>query len=519
MIFKLTPPRILLLAFAAILLAHVIWEIQNDTPPVWDMAYHEQKGQDYLLAWRTGHFAEQFSRISSHYPPLYYLQEAVVLAFFPQTEFLPLLANSIAMFLLAYCTFGIASFFLPSSLAVCAGVLTLLFPFMAWISRTSLLDLPLAGWAAAAGYCVLKSNFFLRRGWTIAFGLACAAGILTKWTFPVYLLFPLLYGLLRSEDKKKAFLNLADASIVAVPLIFSWYLPNLSHLFNRYPTTAQTSLIPWLPDPRHGEPGLASILGWIYYPRVLSNYYLFFPLTMLFIWGAVSSAKDQVRNVGFLWWWLLGTLMLLILMTPKDPRFASPLAVPVAVLLIVFWKDRTRVVYAISLLAVLQFLTVSFKSPLHPLKIAFFETHDTNYQSLQREWVLYETNYFGVAGPPTRENWNYEAIIKAVPPSAKIGFLPDMAYFHPNALRVLACRKGRQLDVVRLGETKESLDVLPSVTVVIGKTGAQGISYITRFNDQVYKRLEELGWPLVGTWELPDRSRAMLWQNPTALPE
>jgi hypothetical protein len=50
---------------------------------------------------------------------------------------------------------------------------------------------------------------------------------------------------------------------------------------------------------------------------------------------------------------------------------------------------------------------------------------------------------------------------------------------------------------------------------VIGKTGDQGISYITDFNDEVYSALETLRWPLVNSWDLPDGSRALLWRNPS----
>jgi len=52
------------------------------------------------------------------------------------------------------------------------------------------------------------------------------------------------------------------------------------------------------------------------------------------------------------------------------------------------------------------------------------------------------------------------------------------------------------------------------VDFVIGKTGPQGISYITGFNQQVYDFLTEQEWPLIETWPLPDASEARLWQNP-----
>lgn len=514
---RLTPSILFLACFGLILAIHVVWEIKADMPPVWDMAYHELKGWEYWQALQDGQFLERFSQITTHFPPLYYLQETVVLSVFSQTQFLPILSNISGMFLLSYCSFGIATLCMDKKVAVWAGLLTLLFPFVAWCSRLSLLDGALAGWVAAAGYCLLKSRWFEGKAWTLAFGLACAAGVLTKWTFGFYLLLPICYALTQSENRKRSLVNLMDAAILAIPPVFFWYLPNLSGLLHRYPTTIQTSLIPWQADPRHGEPGLATILGWIYYPRVMSSYFLFLPLTLGWLWSAIYTVKNRrdISNVvRFLWWWLLAGFVILIFVTPKDPRFAIPLVPPLAVLLIYPWRNHRKWVAGIFLLAFLQFLSVSFQFPFYPTKIALFQRHDTDYQTIQQEWVLYQSHYFDIAGPPRRENWRHQEIVEEIAGSSMVGFVPDHTHFHPVGFRLSAFRKGHSLEVIRLGETANSVDTLPSLDFVVGKTGPQGISYITRFNDAVYSRLREAGWTMVKIWELPDQSQALLWKNP-----
>ncbi|MDA2933714.1 glycosyltransferase family 39 protein [Acidobacteria bacterium AH-259-D05] len=505
--------------FGLILVVHVVWEITADMPPVWDMAHHELKGWEYLRALQEGNFLEQFSQITTHFPPLYYVQEAIVLTLFSQTQFLALLSNLLGMFLLSYCTFGIAAFYMEREVAVWTGLVTLLFPFVAWTSRLSLLDGPMAGWVAAAGYCLLKSRWLEGRKWSLLFGLACAAGILTKWTFPVYLFLPLCYALVHSENRRKSLINLMSAAVLATPFVFFWYLPNLSLLANRYPTTNQTSLIPWQADPRHGEPGLATILGWIYYPRVLASYFLYFPLTIAWVWSAIYSVKNRQQiphRLRFLWWWLMGGLLLLIFVTPKDPRFAIPLVSPLAVLLVYPWRNRRNWVLGIFALAFLQFLSVSFEFPFHPAKIALFERHDTDYQSVQQEWVMYQSYYFDVAGPPRRENWRHQEMVEAIGDSKAVGFVPDLAHFHAVALALHAFREGRSFEVKRIGDIAGSVQALSSLDFVVGKTGFQGISYTTRFNHKVYRQLQRQGWSPVKTWDLPDQSQALLWQNPEA---
>ena len=52
-----------LLGFAAIVTVHVVWELLDESLPVWDMAYHQLQGWTYLAAWREGRFFDQFDRI------------------------------------------------------------------------------------------------------------------------------------------------------------------------------------------------------------------------------------------------------------------------------------------------------------------------------------------------------------------------------------------------------------------------------------------------------------------------
>ena len=474
------------------------------------MAYHQLQGWRYLAAWQDGRLFEQFAALSTYYPPLYYLQEAVVLRLFPGTQFVALLSNLVGMLLLSGCSYRLASLFMKPAAAVATGLLPLLFPLLVWTSRASLLDLPLAGWVAASGYLLVKSNFLQDRSWALAFGLACAAGSLTKWTFVLFLLLPLAHVLIYSPHRKTSLIHLVLATCIATPFVLLWYLPNLDALVERFQITAQAAV-------EEGDPGWSHLLGWVYYPRSLASYYLYFPLTALGVWGAIVTGRKQEginpRFLQFLWWWLLGGLFFMTLLPAKDPRYIMPLACPLAILLVAPWRDRDAWVAGILVLAFLQFLSVSFLTS--PLKIALFdETQDPDYRSVRQEWVLYQTHYFDIFGPPRREDWKIEQTLDAVGPSGRIGFLPDTAHFNPFTFELSAVRRRVELEVVFLGESQRSAESLSELDFVIGKTGLQGLSYMTAWNEPTYRLLEELNWGLVDTWPLPDQSRAQLWRNP-----
>ena len=307
-------------------------------------------------------------------------------------------------------------------------------------------------------------------------------------------------------------MNLLDAGILAIPLVFWWYLPNLTHLMNHFEITV-------LAGDLEGDPGMESLLGWLYYPRCLFSYYLQLPLAGFLVWGLVRAQKGLRRSpMNFLIWWLVGSLLLLTLLKAKDPRYVMPLAGPLGLLMVMVWHERSRVIVAVLTVAFLQFVTISFPTPLSPVKVALFDLeNDTDYRSLRQELIFYQTRYFDVAGPPRQDDWRQDDLLDVME-NGNVGFVPETAHLNPMSLQLLAVRRGKGLKILRLGQNADSTQLLSSVRFVVGKTGHQGISYLTLYNREIYDQLEQLKWPLVQTWELPDHTQVQLWRNPTLSP-
>ena len=513
---RAAPDRIAVLFLGlGVLALHLVWLALDEQPQVWDMAHHQIRGWESLQALNAGRLPEDFSQLSSYYPPLYYLQEMVVLSLGANRDALVFLSNLPGLVMLFGGVWWLASRCLTRGAAPWAALLAWCFPLVAWTSRFSLLDVALGGWVMLALCLVVKSRHLERKGYSLLLGLVIAAGLLTKWTFILFLVFPLAWALVRSRDRKRSLLNLVDAGLVAAPLVFWWYLPNARNLLERFTLTMQAA--GWEQDP-----GLGSLLGWLYYPRSLASYYLFLPLTALFILGAVLRSerkRGRPPEASLIRWTFWGGLFLLTLLEAKDPRYVLPLAGPLAILLLMPWDRRRWVVRLAAALAFLQFLAVSFPLPLVSGKLALFQVpEDGDYRGAGREWVLFTSRYFDVAGPPRRENWRHREILEQIPEGARVGFVPDLAHYHLLALRLQALESGRDLDLIRLGHSAESLDRLDRVQAVVGKTGHQGISYLTTFNQAVYERLERSGWRVARRWSLPDGTEAVLWR-PTGHPE
>ena len=517
------------LGLVLIMGVNVVWEVLNDVPAIWDMAYHQLMGISYLQAWREGTLLRQFATLSPAYPPLYYLHEAGGYLLLPGSDFRTLIVNFPYILLTAYATYRISAYFLSPSTAGWASVLVLLFPAMAMVHREALLDGALAAWVTTGAWLILRSRWFTHVGWTLLFGLVCGLGALTKWTLPMYLVIPVLFGVVASKQPLRAVRNLVIAALVSITVMAPYYVQNLAAMLSRYPTTDQTGLIPWRPFPRHGEPGLNNIWGWIYYPRVLASYFLYLPLTVLFGAGLVRNGFrvpcSEFRVPGeatdsfghrvplFLWSWFLSGLVLLIFLTPKDPRFVLPVVPPLAMLLLYFWESRPRLVHLILAIALIQFLT--FSLPLFgPVKIALFEMRgDRDFQSLQREWVLYANHYFHLGGPPVIEGWKLAEIVAAVPEGSDVAVLPTLPRFHAGSLQLEAVVSQRTISFFDFNEGPVRKP-LETADFILAKTGHQGISFITEHNPEAMRRLGEDGWQLVNDWELPDGETAQLWKSP-----
>ncbi len=497
--------------FFLLMLVHLIWAGCNDAPPVWDMAHHQLRGWDYLGAWNAGTLTRDFPRLSSYYPPLYYLQEACVLHFFASGTWLAFLSNLPGLFLLGWSSFRIASL-IGVRCPHWAGCLPLLFPLVAWTSRESLLDPSLCGWVAFAVYLILRSQLLCAAGGKLALAAVVSAGMLTKWTFAIFLFFPLLYTVLYSSNRKKTFLGLLDVLILSLPAIFWWYLPNLTSVAERFDLTTQAAAV-------ESDPGFTTLLGWLYYPRSLSSYYLHLPLTATWIvglWRSGGRTAGAGSHRALLWWWLGGGLFLLTIIDAKDPRYVMPLAAPVAILLVDFWQDRPPWLAAVLGVAWGQYLLISF-SLLGPVRLVWFDLPSgTDYRTLRQEWVLFQNHYFDVAGPPRQEDWRYQGILAVLPDRSRVGFAPEMPRFHPGGLTLYARRSGGSVQALRVGHTKESLKELETLEWLVTKGGKQGLPHLTGWNEAILPSLQKRGWVRKGRWRLPDGSFAELWQNPRA---
>src|SRR5262249_39659732 len=149
---------------------------------------------------------------------------AIFYAVFGKTVDAAQWANLPALAVLIGATYGIGRTVLKPVAASVAAVLVGFFPFLIWLSRETLIDYWLTAIVTFAIWLLLRTNEFSNRKVSLAFGAACGIGMLTKWTFPFFVVLPAAWL------ARKNFKNATLAASIAAVIALYWYLPAGSSL-------------------------------------------------------------------------------------------------------------------------------------------------------------------------------------------------------------------------------------------------------------------------------------------------
>jgi 4-amino-4-deoxy-L-arabinose transferase-like glycosyltransferase len=138
------------------------------------------------------------------------------------------------LWILLVATYAIGSRLKDPPTGLVAAVLLGCFPQVIGFSRCYWMDLPLAGMTALGLWALLATDRFSRRGAALIFGCAVGLGMLTKYTFGVFLVGPLVYTLVSAwrattrqpfsrRNRRLLLENVSLALLVATAICGPWY--------------------------------------------------------------------------------------------------------------------------------------------------------------------------------------------------------------------------------------------------------------------------------------------------------
>lgn len=509
----------ILLAVTALWVVNIVWLRCDTRPPVWDMALHQTYALNYLPHARgTVENTPLWSR-SGNYPPFVHLMIALCYLIFHPGPHIAVLANipASALLLWSVYTLGIDLAGVRASRWACLFIV--LTPYLIWISRETVLDYWLSAWVAAGFVALRKTDRFQSHVWSLLFGLICAFGLLTKWFFAGFILFPVLYVCIKSRiwREQARMVHLADAILVAGAVAGVWYLPNLPNLTRYFVENAKIGAV-------EGEPAVFSFQSLIYYLRLLEGYQLFGILFLVVALSCVLAWKrGLLRDGGFLLAAVGGGWVVMTLLRTKDPRFTMPLLGPMFIVAgawLQSWSSGWRTWFlkaGLVALLCLQAYAANFGVRWLPQEVVLMRGYSG---SFRWDWNLYLQHYFHILGPPRREDWKQETILRKVVEDARssgarteVALIPDLPRFSAANFSLIARLRGLPARIDHLQTEPRGVRSFDGFDYVIMTERDQGVLWTTGWSRALNQIIvdDPQTFRLLELYLLPDGNCARLY--------
>jgi len=431
---------ILVLSFLYLVITSLIWISRDTRPPFWDMAYHSSSALRIYDAFQTNGLSA-FLRVpflTGFYPPLFQSVVAAAWTIFGKTVAVSRASNLPAVAILLFATYGIGRRLLPPLAAATAAVCVSFYPIMVWLSRETIIDYWLTALVTLAFWALLRTDSFSNRSRSILFGVICGLGMLTKWTFPLFLACPALWLARRNWR------NAASSAALAAIMAAYWYVPAGASLLELHRINTAGGVT-------EGDPGVLSWQAFVFYVRALEGYQLFLPLFGVFLAGAaILYRRFDPAWIPVLLWLFSGWAGLMLLRN-KDPRYSAPLLPAIALITALVVVRKEAFAYVLMAVLVVQHYVVSFGTTVVPQAVVLAEGIKG---PESWNWNLYTQSYMDLWGKPAREDWKIEYVLDRVTAGTnrpiRLGMVPDIPRFDALAFEFDAALLEKAVTVNRL---------------------------------------------------------------------
>jgi hypothetical protein len=481
--------------------SHLAWAAADGRPPAWDQAVHLEAALRCARVLGRGEWSRVLS-ISAFYPPLGHCAAGLLHRLVGPSPLAAVAVTQMALATAVLATYTIGARLGSAAAGLAAAGLLAGYTQVVLHSRTFMLDLPLTAIVALTVAVLLRTDGFTRRGWCVVAGLLGGLGLLTKWTYPVYVA-PVAVivwqaaqpGPGRATRARHVLLALALTATIAAP----WYLRQVG-------LPISLVRIAFGRGAAEGDPAVLSVDAWIWYGWALVRQ-LGPPFAVLFALGLTWALARRPRGLALLLAWLVVPVVFFALLLNKDDRYTLP-CLPAVALISSAWIARLRPPPArLAAGAILLVLVV------HVAFLAWGWPAPAWARGRMTTELLFPSF------PPVAERWPLTEILDRVsrdlPPErqrATLAVVPDTIYFSPFTLAYYATREERPIRVTKVwrGASPRFVDY------VLTKSGDQGSELTTGTARAIMARLDADDPGLTGlltpvaAFTLPDGSRATL---------
>jgi hypothetical protein len=367
---------------------------------------------------------------------------------------------------------------------------------------------------ALTAYFLLCSQNFRSRRYSVLSGIGLGLSMITKEMAFAFIFGIIIYSLYKAKffswfnpsnlkDAKVTLINFIIALFIAGVITVPIYLLHRQHIFQLLFHHAYSNTVRQL----YNMPVPYSLEGITYYIRNLFNF-SFLPLySICFCLGVVLCLWRNLSNKGFLFFWLIGSYIMLSSIQTRAWYYGIPLLIPISIITAYginsVFKNKISQILLISIVitwGILNFLVYSF-----PI---FGSSH---------RHILNPDGYSNYLYP-VKEDWKLDEIIDYVKENLAgdntllIHAGANLPAFSPMTLAYVATQKKIKTEFAGCQlKTEEAL----SCDFVIAKSGQnQGMFYSAMQARELIQALDKNEFvKLPKTFILPDGSKVTIYKN------
>ena len=239
-------------------------------------------------------------------------------------------------------------------------------------------------------YLLIRSDYFRDRKFSILFGISAGLGMLTKWTFFVFLTGAFFYMFIVSvrselkEDKntRGPVLNAIFAILSAAAISSFWYVPNglnvMTKLFGlSIGVTGEDATRFQQLGETFGPSGIFNFKSFTYYAGKLVNEQITFFFAAVFLVFMIMLIKKKMSKTLWIYLlWIIIPIVAFTLIKNKTPRNTVPMLPAIALIISIgimsINNDRKRKALTASVIIVglFQYAVISYGSSFLPERLA-----------------------------------------------------------------------------------------------------------------------------------------------------
>ena len=398
-----------------LVLFHVINNLivitRDKTPFLWD-------GGDYFLAslkyydlfTRPGiDFIQRFNEVSPYRPPLFMLTSTPFYLLFGRFPEVAVMSTIVFFVILVFSVYGIGKELMSEEAGILAAFIVSIFPIVFALTRSYWSDFPLTAMVSLSVYFLIRTRCFTDRHHTFLFGVSAGLGMLTKWTWFIFLTGPFLYTLAAAVKEGRTNGNplksAAWSVLIGAAVASFWYIPNGLSVVGKLMDLAfgiqgEGATRFQVLGETIGPSGIFTVKSLTYYAGILVNYQVSFFFTLLLIVFTIYGLKRLDRDT--LWMFLLWIVIPVVFFTLiKNKTFRNTVPMlPAAALLISLGVMKIRstgarrgLIMLIILVGLTQYAASSYGASYLPRKLAlgtpigdviFFQQHENQTYAIYR---------------------------------------------------------------------------------------------------------------------------------------